>query len=107
MQSENAGLAAPAGPAAGDAHKRAAHRQRTLKEAKAVLTDWTTIDCTVRDISEGGARLAFGDAFSLPQEFRLLIVSTNMIAPVKLLWQRGKVAGVGFTGPEEPAHTRK
>jgi hypothetical protein len=102
-------LAAPSGPAEGDggAHNRSAHRQRTLKEAKVVLSDWTTIDCLVRDISKGGARIAFGDAFSLPQEFRLLLVSTNTIVPVKLLWQRGKTAGVGFTGPEEPAHARK
>jgi hypothetical protein len=102
-------LAAPSGPAEGDggAHNRSAHRQRTLKAAKIVMTDWTTIDCLVRDISQGGARIALGDAFSLPQEFRLLLVSTNTIVPVKLLWQRGKTAGVGFTGPEEPAHARK
>ena len=102
-------LAAPSGPAEGDggAHNRGAHRQRTLKEARVLLSDSSTINCTVRDISEGGARIAFGDAFSLPQEFRLLLVSTNTIVPVKLLWQRGKIAGVGFTGPEEPAHARK
>jgi hypothetical protein len=98
----------PAGgtPPDDGAHHRSSHRQRTLKAAKVVLTDWTMIDCTIRDISEGGARLVFGDAFSLPEEFRLLIVSTNMIVPVKLLWQRGLNAGVGFTGPEEPAAAR-
>ena len=87
--------------------KRAVHRQRTLKEAKVVLSDWTAVDCIVRDISKGGARLVFGDAFSLPKEFRVLIVSTNTIVPAKLLWQRGLTAGVGFTGPEEPAPARK
>ena len=102
-------LAAPSGPAEGDggAHNRGDHRQRTLKEARVLLTDWSTIDCTIRDISKGGARIVFGDAFSLPKEFRLLLVSTNTIVPVQLLWQRGKTAGVGFTGPEEPAHARK
>ena len=109
MHSIDERLAAPSGPADGDGgdHHRSAHRQRTLKAAKAVLSDWTTIDCTIRDISEGGARLVFGDAFTLPQEFRLLLVSSNTIVPVKLLWQRAKQAGVGFTGPEEPAHVRK
>jgi hypothetical protein len=102
-------LAAPDGPASGDggAHNRGDHRQRTLKAARVVLTDFSTIDCTIRDISKGGARLVFGDAFTLPQEFRLLLVSTNMIVPAKLLWQRAKQAGVAFTGPEEPAHARK
>jgi hypothetical protein len=94
--------------AAGDggAHHRSTHRKRTLKAAKVVLTDWTTIDCTIRDISKDGVRLVFGDAFTLPQEFRVLIVMTNTIAPVRLLWQRGQTAGVAFTGPEEPAHAR-
>jgi hypothetical protein len=100
---------APSGPADSDGgdHHRSDHRQRTLKAAKIILTDWTTMDCVVRDISKGGARIALGDAVSLPQEFRLLLVSTNTIVPVQLLWQRGQTAGVGFTGPEEPAHARK
>ena len=93
------------GPDDGGAHHRSAHRKRTLKAAKAVLTDWTTIDCTIRDISETGARLVFGDAFKLPEEFRVIIVMTNSIVPVRLLWQRGLTAGVAFAGPEEPVPT--
>jgi hypothetical protein len=89
------------------AHHRSTHRQRTLKAAKVVLTDWTTVDCTIRDISEDGARLLFGDAFALPLDFRILIVMSNTIVPAKLLWQRGLTAGVAFTGPEEPAPARK
>jgi hypothetical protein len=88
----------------GGEHHRSAHRQRTLKAAKAVMTDWTAIDCTIRDISATGARLVFGDAFKLPEEFRVIIVMTNTIRPVRLLWQRGLTAGVSFTGPEEPVH---
>ena len=87
----------------GGEHHRSAHRKRTLKAAKVVLTDWTTIDCTIRDISATGARLVFGDAFALPEEFRMIVVMTNTIVPVRLLWQRGLTAGVSFTGPEEPA----
>jgi len=94
-------------PDDGGPHHRSAHRQRTLKAAKVVLSDWTTIDCTIRDISKGGARLVFGDAFSLPGEFRLLIVMSNTIIPARLLWQRGQTAGVAFTGAEEPAHARR
>ncbi len=90
----------------GGAHHRGTHRKRTLKAAKAVLTNWTTIDCTIRDISETGARLVFGDVVKLPEEFRVLTVMTNTIVPVRLLWQRGLTAGVAFTGPEEavPVH---
>jgi hypothetical protein len=109
MHSVDEKPAAPDASSAGDggAHNRGDHRQRTLKAARVLLSDSSTVDCTIRDISKGGARLVFGDAFTLPQEFRLLLVSSNTIAPVKLLWQRAKQAGVAFTGPEEPAHTRK
>ena len=96
-----------ADPAAGGGdHPRSAHRQRTLKAARVVLNDWSVIDCTIRDISEGGAKIVFADAFSLPEEFRILFVSTNTIRPARLLWQRGLTIGTAFTGPEEPAGTR-
>jgi hypothetical protein len=91
----------------GGAHHRSEHRKRTLKQAKIVLTDWTIMDCTIRDISEKGARLVLGDVVTLPTEFRLLFVSSNTIVPVRVLWQRGTAAGVGFTGPEEPVPSRK
>jgi len=84
---------------------RDVHRQRTLKGARVVLEDRSTIDCTIRDISKGGARLVFGDAFKLPETFRLINLTANTIAPVRLQWQRGKEAGVSFEGPEEPAHS--
>jgi hypothetical protein len=94
-------------PAAPKAEKRHVHRRRTLKEAKVVLSEWTAIDCTMRDVTEEGAKLVFGDAFQLPEEFRVLVVSDNTLVPVRLLWQRGLNAGVVFTGPEQPAPTRK
>ncbi len=88
-------------------HSRSDHRQRTLKQARALLSDRTTVDCMVRDMSKGGARLSFADAFALPEEFRVLFVSSNTVVPVKLLWQRGQNVGVGFTGPEQPGPARK
>jgi PilZ domain len=90
--------------ASGDEH-RDVHRQRTLKRARVVFADRSTIDCTIRDISKGGARLVFGTAFELPETFRLIIVTSSTIVPVRLQWQRGMEAGIAFTGPEEPAHS--
>jgi hypothetical protein len=81
---------------------RVSPRRRTLKQGKAVLSDVTVLDCVVRDMSEGGARLEFGGITKLPPEFRLLVVSTNLLIPVELRWQRGPVAGVAFTGPGKP-----
>jgi hypothetical protein len=86
---------------------RSSYRRRALKEAKAVLSDWTTIDCVVRDLNETGARLEFAGPTELPTKLRLLSVSANEIRPVERAWQRGLSAGVHFTGPSEVAPPRK
>lgn len=92
-----------AADASDGSEQRGAHRQRALKAARVVLSDWTTIDCTLRDMSDEGARLEFAGATSLPKEFRLTLVAAGTTRPVRLLWQRGLSAGVAFVGPGEAA----
>jgi hypothetical protein len=82
-------------------------RRRTLKEGKVILSEWSVLNCTIRDLSDGGARLEFGALTDLPKEFRLLIVAANMIIPCALSWQRGQNVGVRFTGPGHAAPPRK
>lgn len=89
--------------ASGGVEQRGARRQRALKAAKVVLSNWTMVDCTLRDLSDEGARLVFDGATSLPPEFRVMIVAAGTMRPARLLWQRGLSAGVGFAGPEEAA----
>jgi hypothetical protein len=86
-------------------HRRSP-RKRTLKEARVVLTDRTTMDCLVRDMSAQGARLAFGAPVTLPTTFSLLMVASEKLIPAELLWQRGLLAGIAFTGPERQARAR-
>jgi len=85
-----------------DGEHRREHRSRTLKRARVVLSDWTTLDCRLRDVSEDGAHLVFGNSVLLPDEFRLHNISDKSVTPVRLKWQRGMEAGVEFAGPSEP-----
>ena len=87
--------------------RRHVPRRRALKEAKVVLSDSTLIDCLMRDLSDVGARLEFSAPTDLPAEFRLLIVSSNLLIPARLEWQRGLSAGAAFTGPPSDAPARK
>ena len=87
--------------------RRKSPRKKTLKEAKVVLRDWSTIDCLLRNLGEDGARLDFSDPVTLPETFSVLIVSTNALTPAKRVWMRGKSAGIQFTGPEKQAPPRK
>jgi hypothetical protein len=52
--------------------------------------------CTVRDLSAGGAKLAFGSIPKLPQVFQLEIPSQGATHEVELRWQRGLQVGVQF-----------
>ena len=83
--------------------RAASPRRRTLKKGKVVLSDATIMDCLVRNLSETGARLEFGGPVSLPPNFRVLVVGSNVLVPTALSWQRGLSAGVTFTGGGEPA----
>jgi hypothetical protein len=87
-------------------NKRAAVRRRTLKAGRIVLTDRTSLDCTIRDMSDGGARLEFPAITLLPHEFGLMVVAENVIIPCEPAWQRGLSWGVRFTGARREAGHR-
>jgi hypothetical protein len=80
--------------------RRAAARLRTLKEGRLLTSDCTSVDCTIRDLSASGAKLSFAGPTAIPDEFRLLLKSTNMLVPARLVWQRGLFAGIAFTGAQ-------
>jgi hypothetical protein len=73
-----------------DQERRGSIRHRTLKEAKVVLHDSSTIDCIIRNISEGGAHLDFTDPVALPDQFEVLIVATSALVPAERIWERGR-----------------
>jgi hypothetical protein len=81
--------------------RRCEQRQRVLKEGKVLLTDHTSVDCVVRDLSPSGARIEFEGPIALPAEFRLRIVSADLTIPATAAWQRRLEAGLRFTGVGE------
>lgn len=77
--------------------ERQSTRRKALKKGKILLSKWASIDCTIRDLSETGAKLQFEAPTELPAEFKLMIVTTEQVIPVELAWQRGLNAGVRFS----------
>ena len=70
-------------------------RTRVLKRGKAVyLNKLSVIDCTVRDISQGGARLACYHAGFLPEEFLLVFLLDRTMRRVRVVWRRLNEVGV-------------
>lgn len=89
-------------------NKRIAQRQRVLKGAKIVsMNRWSVVDCTVRDMSETGAKLICGDQAAVATEFRFLLPSDNSIRTAKVVWRRGDLLGIEFTSEKLRAPARK
>ena len=54
------------------ANRRSTRRQRTLLSGKLVFNNrWGALDCTVRDLSDGGAKVQIGGWLNLPKEVEL------------------------------------
>ncbi len=77
--------------------RRRWRRMRVLKHGKALLNDHSTVlDCTIRDLSQGGARLQIVNATVLPSSFRLSFVTDGTVREVRVVWRRAGEAGVEF-----------
>jgi diguanylate cyclase (GGDEF)-like protein len=77
--------------------RRREPRLRVLKRGQIFTEDIkSAIDCTIRDISNLGARLRVNDYFFAPEEFELLLLPTRIRRRVRTRWQRGNDIGVEF-----------
>jgi PilZ domain len=78
------------------ADRRAFGRRPTNQHAVAHIAGRAPLRCSVRDISEGGALLDFGEAVSLPWRLRLVWDGTGEAAECEVRHVRGGQAGVQF-----------
>jgi hypothetical protein len=72
-------------------------RKRVLKTGTIILGADAKIPCTVRNLSETGARLELQGTFAIPPTF-LLIISGQSPRQCKLLWRTDARIGVLFLG---------
>ena len=83
-----------------DESRRAHPRIRTLLEGRVVFNNrFSLLDCVVRDLSEGGARLEFPTAFELPPVFELEAPKKNLRVWARRVWSGGTQHGVSFFEP--------
>ena len=59
----------------------------------------STLDCTVRDLSRTGARLALAGRSDVPDEFDLWIEDRNQRYRAQVRWRRLTLLGVEFVAP--------
>ena len=82
-------------PSSTSDERRGDTRRTALKGARIVATDGTIVECRLRNISDGGARLELAGPQLLPHTFELEI--TGMPARTcSLRWVKGNLIGVQF-----------
>ena len=89
-------------------NNRTATRSRVLKSAKIIsMNQMSVLDCTVRDLSETGAKLLCADPLSVANIFRFMLPAENTIRDARVVWRRNGVLGIEFTGEKTKASSLK
>lgn len=71
-------------------------RRTTLKGGKIAFHDGrSTIDCTVRNLSSGGAKLKVASVLGIPNDFELLMAD-NVHQHCRVVWRKVNEVGVAF-----------
>lgn len=72
-----------------------------------MLNNWSVVDCSVRDLSETGARIRCKDQSAVPSDFKLLLLAENRIRDARVVWRKDDQLGLQFTGEWKAAPPRK
>jgi PilZ domain len=76
--------------------RRIIPRQRIFK-AGTIEFDGVGVECTVRNISEGGAGLEVASPAGIPHEITLNILSRGVRHHCHVVWRQKKRIGVAFS----------
>jgi len=76
--------------------KRTFPRHRVLKQGTIAFRGGGGIDCMVRNLSLGGARLDIVNPVGLPSSFTLVIVADHFLRECHAVWSREQKIGVAF-----------
>lgn len=77
--------------------ERTTQRTRTLLRARIEFNGgMSTLECSVRDLSDTGARLDLADSVGMPGVFRLFIPKYQRWYDAETRWHRGNAVGIEF-----------
>ena len=65
----------------------------------------SSVDCLVRDVSDTGAKLVFGEAVTLPDVVDLYLSNKDEVRRAKVQWRKGHEMGVDFSNDLADAGT--
>lgn len=91
----------------GPGERRSAPRYRTLKGALVVYGNHqVALDCLIRNVSDGGAKITLESTRDVPDTFELLVPKEHLIVAARAVWRSETALGVATTGSWRP-HARE
>ena len=79
------------------AERRGARRHKVLKGATLRFNrGYGALECRVRNLSDTGARLAFGETAAVPPEFDFLLTGTDKAVRATVRWRGMEDVGIEF-----------
>ena len=83
--------------------KRKAARSRTLLGGVIAFNNRaSTMDCQVRNLSTGGAKVTFNNTAAVPDQFDLKIARKERSFRARMIWRAPNEAGVTFLSRIQP-----
>lgn len=76
--------------------RRKAGRHRTFKAGSIAFNRASGIDCSVRNLSLGGACLEVDSQIGIPDDFILVVESAHLRQPCHVVWRHATRLGVTF-----------
>lgn len=94
-------------PPRASTNKRSSERRNVYRFGRVVLPDRSMLNCIIKDISEGGAKVVLDGAITVPPRVLLKIDQTGENKRAYVVWQKDAEIGLQFVVDEptgqEPA----
>jgi hypothetical protein len=93
------GMSSPAAPTSTEADAGLPvreRRQRVLFSGKIMFDNGFTLDCTIRNLSEGGAQVRVAAGPLLPDDFYLIEIRSGAAYRAHVAWRSPGIAGLKF-----------
>jgi hypothetical protein len=77
--------------------RRKTQRSRCLLGARVVFNARSsTMSCTVKNHSDEGAQLLFGETPYIPNQIEIMLDNRRMLVPAAVVWRSGCRVGIAF-----------
>ncbi len=87
----------------GPGERRRSPRHRTLKGALVVFGNrQRVLDCLIRNVSDGGAKISLESTRDVPETFELLVPREHVIVSARAVWRTDHEIGLETIGPWRP-----